>query len=172
VAGAVDTHPGEAVAGACGDQDIGAVGRLGWAIDGVRGAGGRGSGHDRGVDQGGREGDHGAVGVVRADPSGEVAGQDGPREGDISYCFSKCVGGDPQFDTAGQRLAVASVLAQLEPPGIADGLGEALGPSRIVEIGHGRRTEVSGQLAGSAPELSLLGGVSSIHRCHDLVLPR
>ena len=101
---------------------------------------------------------------ARAGAAGEVGGEDRARERDVGDGFPQRVGDDRRLDPAGERSAVAPVVAQLEPAGVAHRLGEALGPRRVVEIGHGPRSELPRQLAGGAPQLGLFGRVAGVHR--------
>ena len=120
--------------------------------------------HHGGVDQVGRERDHRAVVGARAGTAGEVGGEDRAREADVGDGFSECVGDDRGLDPAGERSPVASVVAQLEPAGVAHRLGEALAALAIVEVGHGPRSELACQLAGGAAQFGLFGRVAGVHQ--------
>ena len=58
---------------------------------------------------------------------------------------------------APDRLAVARVVAQLEPARVAHGRGQSRLPRLVVERGDGSRTELSRELARRPPQLGLLG---------------
>ena len=58
--------------------------------------------------------------------AGEIGGEDRARERDVGDGFPERVGDDRRLDPAGERSAVAAVVAQLEPAGVAHRLGEAL----------------------------------------------
>ena len=103
-----------------------------------------------------------SVGLA-AGPASQVGREDRTRERDVGHGFRECVGDDRRLDPAGERPALVSVVAQLEPAGVAHGPGEALGARRVVEVGHGPRSELPRQLAGGAPELGLFGCVSDVH---------
>ena len=100
---------------------------------------------------------------ARARTAGEIRGEDRARERDVGDGLPQRVGDDGRLDSAGERIAVAPVVAQLEPAGVAHRLGEALAPLAVVEIGHGPRSELACQPAGGAPQLGLFGSVAGIH---------
>ena len=100
---------------------------------------------------------------ARAGSAGQVGGEDRARERDVGHGLPERVGDDRRLDPARERSTVASVLAQLEPAGVAHGLGEALAARAVVEVGHGSRSELARQLAGGAPQLGLFGCVAGVH---------
>ena len=73
------------------------------------------------------------------------------------------VGDDRRFDAARERSPATRVVAQLEPPGIADRGGEAFPSRTVIEVGHRRGSQLTCELAGRAPELGLLGRIPGIH---------
>ena len=104
------------------------------------------------------------AGARDARPAREVAGEHRPREHDVGHRAAERVGDDRGLDAARERRAVAVVVAQLEPTGVAHRGGEPLAAGGVVEVGDGRGTELAGELPGRAPELRLLGRVPRIHR--------
>ena len=100
---------------------------------------------------------------THARTAGEIRGEDRARERNVGDGLAQRVGDDGRLDPAGERIAVARVVAQLEPAGVAHRLGEALAPRAVVEIGHGTRSELASQAAGGAPQLGLFGRVAGIH---------
>ena len=91
------------------------------------------------------------------------AASTGPANADVGDGPAERVGDDRRLDPARERRAVAGVVAQLEPAGVADRGGEALAAGGVVEVGHRGRTELRGQLPGGAPQLGLLGRVPRVH---------
>jgi hypothetical protein len=120
--------------------------------------------HHRGIDKVGGEGDHRAVDRRRAGAAGEIRGEDRTGERDVGDGLSQRVGDDRRLDSAGERSAVAPVLAQLEPAGVAHRLGEALASVSVIEIGHGSRSELACEPVRRAPQLGLFGCVTGIHK--------
>ena len=163
VARAVGLRQREAVAVAFGDQDVRRDGTLRGMVDGEDRRVRRRARHHRGVDQIGREGDDRAVDRAHARTAGEIRGEDRARERNVGDGLSQSVGDDGRLDPAGERIAVARVVAQLEPAGVAHRRGEALASLAVVEIGHGARSELASQPARGAPQLGLFGRVADIH---------
>ena len=94
----------------------------------------------------------------------EVRAERRADERDVGDRFSQCVGDDRRLDSAGERTAGVRLLAQLEPAGVADRLGEAAGSLAVVEVDHRPRSELASQAARGAPQLGLLGGIAGVHR--------
>ena len=161
---AVDLHLREAVAAALGDQDVGGAPALGGAVDGVERCR-----RDRDRDTTAasiRSGEKATTAPslgLDAGPAGQVGREDRTRERDVGHGFRERVGDDRRLDPARERPTLFSVVAQLEPAGVAHGPGEPLGARPVVEVGDGPRSELPRQLAGGAPELGLFGRVSDIH---------
>ena len=109
-----------------------------------------------------RAGDGSAV-VADAGAAREIRGEHRPRERDVGDRAAERVGDDGSFDAARERYAGTGVVAQLEPTRVADRGGEALAARRVVEVGHGRGSELPCQPAGRTPELRLLGRVPGVH---------
>ena len=151
------------VAVAFGDQDVRRDGTPCGMVHGEDRRVRRRARHHRSVDQVGGEGDHCAVDGAHARTAGEIRGEDRARERNVGNGLPQRVGDDGRLDPAGERIAVARVLAQLEPAGAAHRLGEAPAPRAVVEIGHGTRSELASQTAGGPPQLGLFGRVAGIH---------
>src|SRR5207302_1839083 len=84
---------------------------------------------------------------------GQIGGEHRSYEGDIGDAGTEGVGDDRRLDTTGQRRAVTTVVAQLEPARVANGGGQALGARGVVEVGDGGGAEVPGPLAISPPSV-------------------
>ena len=111
----------------------------------------------------GEKADHRAVDGARAGAAGEIRGENRARERHVGDGLPQRVGDDGRLDPTGQRSAVAPVLAQLEPAGVAHRRGEPLAALAVVEVGHASGAELACQSAGGASQLGLFGRVSGIH---------
>ena len=158
-----DLHLREAVARSVRNQHIRRVGVLVGSVDDIHGCRRHRTGHDRGIGQRAENSDRRVLGAIRFGLTREVGGQHCAQQRDVRDCTGERIGDDRGLDATRERPAVASVVPQLEPPGIAHGSREALGPRGVVEVGDGCRSELPSELARRAPQLRLLGRVPSVH---------
>lgn len=111
----------------------------------------------------GRERDHRAVVGACARPPREVAREQRARERDIGDRGTERAGDDRGLDAARERCAVAGVVAQLEPAGVAHGRREPAGARLVVEARDGCGCVCASESVRRSAELGLLGGVAGVH---------